>query len=208
MTDLTGQKFGRLEVQGFAGSVNKKLTWNCICVCGNTKIVLGCSLRNGHTQSCGCLAKEGNHTTHGHKRNKIPSKEYRACIQMKNRCFNINYPGYKNYGGRGIIVCPKWIESFESFYRDMGDCPNGMSLDRKDNDGNYEPENCRWATQRQQQNNKRNNDKISYKGETKTQAQWARSLGMNASTLRKRLHGLGWSEERALTYPVRRRISL
>jgi hypothetical protein len=123
---------------------------------------------------------------------------------MIQRCYNPNNKGYKNYGGRGIKVCARWLESFENFYEDMGDCPKGLTLDRKDNDGDYTSENCRWATKEEQQNNTRINVWITYVGETKTRTQWERSLGMRPGLLNNRLNKDGWSIEKALTTSVRR----
>jgi hypothetical protein len=119
---------------------------------------------------------------------------------MIRRCYEPNKKDYKNYGGRGIGVCSRWLESFENFYVDMGDCPEGMTLDRKNNDGNYCKENCRWATKIEQMNNKRSNVWKEYKGERKTVAQWARSLDIHEGTLRTRFRS-GWSVDRAFNTP-------
>jgi hypothetical protein len=121
---------------------------------------------------------------------------------MKDRCYNPKNKAYKNYGGRGIKVCGRWLESFENFYEDMGPCPIGMSLDRKDNDGDYCPENCRWATWEEQQNNRRDNVHKAHKGEVKTIRQWERHLGVTRGTLWARFNG-SWSIADALTIPIR-----
>jgi hypothetical protein len=190
--NLIGQKFGRLEVQEFAGT-NKhhQSMWNCICDCGNTtKVSIG-ALGSGNTRSCGCLQRESrslSNTKHGHARRGALSKAYTVYRNMKQRCYDLNHHKYRDYGGRGIKVCDRWLESFENFYDDMGDCPKGMSLDRKDNDGAYSKKNCRWATNEEQANNTRGNKLITYGGQTMTLANWARSLSIARMTLYCRLY--------------------
>ena len=199
-TDITGQRFGHLTVAEIAGrDKGGRATWRCVCDCGNAVSVAGYSLRSGHTTSCGCLQKErtrADKTTHGGKGTRL----YGIWAHMKNRCLSKTSRDYKDYGGRGITVCAEWANSFEAFrdwalangYRD------GLTIDRKDTDGNYCPENCRWATQKEQQNNRRNNHIISFNGETHTLAQWAELTGIKFSTLYMRLRR-GWSAELALT---------
>ena len=141
---------------------------------------------------------------HGHAKTGHRSREYFTWGQMIQRCHNPKDGQYHNYGARGIAVCERW-RKFENFFEDMGKCPSGMSINRKDNDGNYEPDNCHWATLEEQSNNKRNNHWITYKGERKTVAQWARALNIPNSTLNQRLSTYLWPEERALSLPVQRR---
>lgn len=149
--DLTGQRFGRLLVIGLESRNKHRSHWKCQCDCGNEKIAEMGQLHNGHTKSCGCLRKELN-TVHG----KFNCSEYRSWQAMKSRCENKNTTRYVDYGGRGIKVCERWSKSFENFYIDMGNKPSKKhSIDRKNNDGNYEPDNCRWATIPEQQRNKR-----------------------------------------------------
>lgn len=138
-------------------------------------------------------------TIHGMDGTKI----YRVWIRMKERCFNKKGNDYKYWGGRGITVCPEWLgkNGFQNFYQDMGDKPEGKSLDRIDNNGNYCPDNCRWATQKQQQNNRRNNRLITYQGKTQTVSQWAEELGSNCNRIYQRLNS-GWSVEKTLETPV------
>lgn len=196
--DLVGQRFGRLLVKEFGGVYkNRRYHWDCICDCGNTVRVVRDNLVNGHTQSCGCLSLELK-TKHG----KSKSRDYYIYHMMIQRCYNPKDSGYKWYGGRGVTVCGRWLESFENFYEDMGKRPKGMSLDRKDNDGNYEPSNCRWATKEEQHSNTRSNVWLNHDGERQTRTQWARDLGINQETLRYRLNQLGWSIKKALTTPV------
>ena len=117
---------------------------------------------------------------------------------MKERCLNPNHKSFNRYGGRGITICQRWLDSFQNFLDDMGTMPIGMSLDRKDVNGNYEPGNCRWATSEEQANNKANNRVLEFKGKKQTIAQWAREVGMSREALRHRLNA-GWSSEDALT---------
>jgi len=153
-----GQRYGRLLVIEKA-SPNKKWQsrWLCLCDCGTKKVIMQMGLRSGGTKSCGCLSKDFPHAqTHGHYKNRKATVEYRCWASMKTRCSNPKHKYYKNYGGRGITICDRWLYSFENFLEDMGEKPlPELSLDRIDNDGNYEPENCRWATKEQQIHNRR-----------------------------------------------------
>ena len=207
MINLIGQKFGRLTVQELAGRDGKHLMWNCVCDCGNSKRVQGNSLRSGHTKSCGCFNKEQikkSNTTHGYTKHNKQSREYVCWQSMISRCEKPHARGYNRYGARGIKVCEEW-HKFENFIRDMGNCPQNKTLDRTDNNGGYRPDNCRWATSEEQNNNRRDNRFIDYKGERKTLSQWARKLDINVMTLKSRLNKYHWSEEKALTTPIRRR---
>ena len=126
------------------------------------------------------------------------SREYISWQTMKARCYNKNNDHYKNWGGRGIAVCDKWKNSFENFYEDMGKRPAGTTLDRINNDKGYSPENCRWATMKQQENNRRNNHLITYNGKTMTISQWSERLNFKKHIIGERLKR-GWSVEKALT---------
>lgn len=150
-TDLLGLRFGKLIVIKFFGKHTKRWSWLCRCDCGNEIVVHRDSLIAGNTKSCGCLLKE---TLIKHGMYKSP--EFKTWIRIKSRCYDRNLPCYVNYGGRGIIVCNRWLESFNNFYEDMGNRPSSKhSIERKDNNGNYDPDNCKWATKTEQQRNQR-----------------------------------------------------
>jgi hypothetical protein len=159
--DLTGKKFGRLSVIKFMGiSSTHNAVWLCRCDCGQIKEVLSVSLVHGNTRSCGCLYREAmvkngyRNLHHGHARSGFRTREYKTWVSMKMRCLNQKDPAYKRYGGRGIRICERWL-IFENFLEDMGERPEGLTLDRKNNNGDYEPGNCKWSTCVEQNNNRR-----------------------------------------------------
>lgn len=154
--DLSGQRFGRLTALSAASW--GPTTWFCKCDCGTEITVRQGNIRNGHTQSCGCLLRENEaNLTHGHTRGRKNSRTFGCYSNAKNRCFNPKNQRFADYGGRGIVMCDRWRDSFADFLEDMGECPQGKSLERKDVHGNYEPSNCKWATPAEQARNKRNN---------------------------------------------------
>lgn len=156
--DLTGARFGRLVVCGRAAQKRRwKVLWHCECDCGGSTVADPSNLRRGHTKSCGCLQREkvgAIRRTHG----LSGTSEYRTWLDMIIRCESPANEQWKNYGGRGISVCERWME-FENFIADMGPRPPGLTIERINNDGNYEPSNCKWATMSEQNRNKRNTRK-------------------------------------------------
>jgi hypothetical protein len=190
--NLIGQRFGRWTVVGPAQT--RAAYWSCHCECGTTRDVDQVSLLRAHSKSCGCTR---NTPTHG----MCGAPEYRIWAAMRSRCNDPKTATFHNYGGRGIVVCERW-KSFEAFYADMGPRPSSKhTLDRINNDGNYEPGNCRWATRQEQANNMRTCVRLSHDGKTHTLAEWARETGMSQGALLSRLKR-GWSIDRTLTTPV------
>ncbi len=208
MENLIGKKFERLVVlKRMDSDRNRNSRWLCRCDCGKEKIIIGRNLKNGNTKSCGCLYREGNNTKHGHSTRTKMSKTYSTWQGMIQRCTNPNNKRYQDYGGRGIKVCQKWLK-FINFLEDMGEPPsNKHQIDRIDNDGNYCKENCRWATSKEQNRNSRNNRLITYKGKTQCLIELAEEYQIPYTILLDRINRLGWSIEKALTTPTRRKNS-
>lgn len=184
-TDLTDQTFFKLKVIG-RNPVNTKSNhprWDCVCECGNNVTMASGHLLDGTSKSCGCWTKVvislANST---HRASSSPA--YITWAQVKQRCLNPKHDAYHNYGGRGITVCERWRSSFENFLLDMGPRPSLQhSIDRADNDGNYEPGNCHWATSEEQNNNKRNSVYFVFNNEKLTAKQIAKKTGVNYSSL-------------------------
>ncbi|MCK5604208.1 hypothetical protein KAR91_20135 [Candidatus Pacearchaeota archaeon] len=152
--DLTDQQFGKWEVLEYAGkSKDGRVLWLCRCECGEESKVIGTSLRNSHSTQCRKCHSRIASVVHGHTKNGI-SRTYRSWACMRARCNNPKAINFKYYGGRGITICDRWRNSFKDFLADMGERPAGMTIDRRDPDGNYEPSNCRWSTQSIQSKNR------------------------------------------------------
>mgnify|MGYP001584493109 CR=1 FL=1 len=199
--DLEGQIFNRLTVLGFAGIENKHTFWFCKCECGNITKVCAGGLKSAQIKSCGCFQKEWvkeRNTTHGQSQIGKITPTYSIWAAMLQRCQNPNDLVYPHYRGRGVTACERW-QKFENFFADMGEKPEGLSIDRIDNDKGYFKDNCRWATSKEQQNNRRNNRHLTFNDKTQTVAQWVDELGFNRTVISARINRLGWPTERALT---------
>ena len=206
--NLNGKKFNRLTVLGFL-TIERK--WECLCDCGKLKIVSTGNLLNGDVKSCGCLAKElllKRNKTHG----KRHTREYNIYRHIKDRCYNEKSKDYINYGGRGIKVCDRWLDKnkgFEYFYKDMRQCPENHSIDRIDVNGDYTPENCRWADTKTQVRNRRNNIYINVKGEKRLLIELAEEYGFNYESLRVSLSKKEESEkEKYLTQRINKKLCM
>lgn len=198
--NLVGKKFSRLTVLSFSHVAKSKAYWLCQCDCGNTLATSTTQMTSGNTSSCGCLRRERSRAsvvTHG----MSGTKEHRAWKSMHTRCYNTNSPHYHRYGGRGIKVWEGWRHDFAAFYEHIGPCsdPN-YTLDRIDNDKDYEPGNVRWASETEQANNRSNNRNLAHNGKTQTIGKWADEIGISEATLRDRLSG-NWTVGDAVSTP-------
>lgn len=194
-----GAKFDRLTLVKEV----EKGKWLCRCECGNEKIIASNHIGNNHTKSCGCLNREVI-TKHGQSRNRI----YNTYQAMKDRCTNEKSQFYKDYGGRGIVICDEWLgeNGFKNFYEwaIQNGYSNKLTIDRIDVNGNYEPSNCRWATMKVQNNNLRSNRRITINGVTHTVAEWSEIVGIKSATIFSRLRS-GMSEKNAIMTPLMRK---
>lgn len=204
LIDLTGQKFGRLIIVEYV----EKYQYLCQCDCGNKKIIRIYDLKSGHTKSYGCLNIEKitqRSIKHGHQIGRKTTKIYNVWATMIQRCNNSNSKQYKYYGGRGIIVCRRWLK-FENFNEDMGKTwKPGLTLERRKNEEGYYPDNCEWVTRIEQNRNRRNNCFIACFGKTQLLIEWSEETGISYNALWRRLYKYRWSTEKALTTPVRKR---
>lgn len=188
LIDINGKKFGKWLVLGDAPIRGKNTFVRCLCDCGVEKEVNKASLTHGRSKSCGC---EYN-VTHGYTTKGNIRTEYNAWDGMKKRCYSPTNRAYKYYGGRGIKVCDRWLNSFENFLADMGNKPTPEhTLERIRVNGNYTPSNCRWATMKEQGNNKRNTVRITFKGQTKTASEWAEEFGCKRMQIYGRYRSTG-----------------
>jgi hypothetical protein len=189
-----GQRYASLTVVGEAGrTAASKVLWRCKCDCGEERLVVGSSLLDGRSKTCGC-----SRSSHGMRSTSI----YAVFRAMQQRCYSKKAVGYPHYGGRGITICAEWLADRRTFFAwaKRSGYQEGLTIDRIDNDGNYEPDNCRWTDVLTQANNKRSNRFVEFCGERKTIAQWARSRGLSTNCLWGRIQN-GWPIERALNMP-------
>lgn len=203
--DLTGQKFGKLTVDKYVGKDKwGHSRWSCKCDCENETIVLGKNLKRGNVKSCGCLVLK-----HGHTRTGKQSKTYMAWHDMLQRCNNPNKINYKDYGGRDkpITVCERWSNKemgFKNFLEDVGKIPKNLTIDRINNEGNYEPNNWKLSTMVEQSKNKRNNIMIPLDGKFLCLKDYCKEKNLNYNTISNRINESGWSIEKALNTPIRK----
>lgn len=202
--DLTGQVFEKLTVIEYVGydPETRAVMWKCKCECGKEIITRKSHLKRGNSKSCGCLTRRADlNLKHGLYKHPI----YNRWENMRRRCNNPNDTAYENYGGRGIKVCKEWNNSFEAFHRDMAATyKEGLTLERKDVNGDYSPENCVWATMMEQGNNKRTTRFITVFGEKMSMSEACRKYDINWNTLDHRLNKMGLSPEDAVTLPVQK----
>lgn len=197
--NMVGITFGRLLVLEESTPRNGRRHYLCRCSCGKEKSISAKCLRNGDTKSCGCLQIEiaSRPKSHG----MSYTRTYRSWSNMVQRSTNANNERFKDYGGRGVGICKRWL-TFSNFLYDMGEAPEGMEIDRINNNKGYAKGNCRWATPTQNNRNKRSNFMVKYKGQTKCISEWAEITGIKRATLRHRLVDYGWPVHRAMTQPV------
>jgi hypothetical protein len=202
--DLSGHRFGKLTVVGLGDATpSKHRRWVCACDCGGTSYPTTGSLRSGKTKSCGCgigVSARSRFTTHG----LTQTPEYGIWCNMLARTGEPSNKSYPDYGGRGISACPDWASSFQAFYDYMGPRPSPRhTLDRINNDGNYEPGNCRWATYEVQASNRRSTKRIAHDGRSMTVREWSDETGLQPGTINMRL-SRGWATSEALQFPASR----
>lgn len=210
--NLLHRKFNKLTAIGYAGREKRRNArgyihrWLWKCDCGNFTFARNAEVKGGGTKSCGCESSRATisrrFTTHGAcVGGRTP--EYKVWLGIIARCTDPNLPRWMDYGGRGITMCARWRHSFENFLADMGKKPSkDHSIERKENDGNYEPGNCAWATRIEQARNTRRNRWLEFQGERLLISEWAHRTGIRRLTIKKRIDKLGWSVERALTIPI------
>lgn len=197
--DLTGNKYNLLTVVGYSHTENGNAVWRCKCECGNETLVRGSNLKSNAVKSCGCLLHK-EHDTHHLSQTRL----YKIYASMKSRCYDTKIPYYDNYGGRGITVCEEWRKDFLEFYKwaNENGYQDGLTIDRIDNNKGYAPDNCRWATKKEQARNRRNCVLITYNGKTQTLVEWCEELNLKYKRVHDRMYAKGWSFERAISTPV------
>lgn len=195
--DRAGVRYGRLTAIRRVDADKQNSKWLCRCECGVYCQIYACHLQTGTTKSCGCGPKGRPRERHGLTNTRV----YRIWRQMHQRCKNPNAEGYENYGGRGIKISPEW-ESFETFFADMGHPPEGTTLDRKETNGPYRADNCKWSTWKEQHRNRRDNHLLTAFGSTKCLTEWAEEYGLAVTTLKHRLYRAKMKPEDALRAPL------
>lgn len=205
--NLTGERFGKLvAIKTIGKNKNGGYLWQCKCDCGNEIIANVGNLKNGHTKSCGCLRADRckmKFTKHRLEHTRL----YGIWYDMRLRCYDEKNISYNRYGGRGVTICDEWKNDVKSFYdwSMANGYKDSLTIDRIDNDGNYCPENCRWVTVKEQASNRRSNILVTHNGKTQTMKEWAHEVGIPYKAVWARMQKLGWSAERALTEPVKKR---
>lgn len=200
--NVIGKKFNRLTVIERAYRPYPGTFFRCRCDCGNETIVVSQKLRFGSTKSCGCFkGDQGRKRFLKHGQHNIP--EYQIWQAIKTRCYNFSSIGFKYYGARGINVCNRWKHSFANFFADMGERPTPQhTIERRNNNKGYSPNNCYWATRKSQNRNKRSNCMLTFRGQTKCLSEWVEELDLNYDMVKQRINKLGWSVEEAFTTPA------
>lgn len=197
--DIQGQRFNNLTVLNLSDKTNRGFWWICKCDCGNEVRVLGSNIIRGHSKSCGCIRAKASSDSH-YKHGMINTRIYKIWVGIKTRCTDVNSRPYKNYGGRGITICDKWM-MFEGFYEDMGSgYSDNLSIDRVDNNKGYSKENCKWSTRIEQANNVRNNHIVVVDGITDTLANMSRRYNINYKMAAQRIK-LGWDIDKVFKTP-------
>jgi hypothetical protein len=210
LDDLTGRKFGRLTVLKRSENIRDKTAWLCVCECGNAKVITADNLKRGVTRSCGCYRDyiriengRRNGTHHG-----FGTRIYRIYRGMWQRCYDKNVSQYSRYGGKGIKICDEWLgeNGFVAFrnWSEKNGYQDNLSIDRINNNGDYSPTNCRWATDKEQMNNRNCNVFLCMNGEKHTMAEWSDITGISRATIKSR-HRAGWNDVDILTKPVDKR---
>lgn len=202
--DYSGQRFGRITVVRYLEENEREFVnrrWLCKCDCGTIKQINIANLTSGNIRSCGCLQRE-RMAKLNFKHGKWKTKLFNVWIAMRNRCYQKNTKYYINYGGRGVTMCPEWKDDFNNFekWALANGYQDGLSIDRIDVNGNYEPSNCRWATLKQQANNTRRNHYLTFEGKTQSLQMWADETGISYSAIKTRV-AKGWSAKDTLTVP-------
>jgi hypothetical protein len=199
-----GERYGLLRVIAYSGVVGRFRAWSCFCDCGQTTTVRGSHLASGNIKSCGCLLRKKSNKIHGNYAvGATKSPEFQSWLSMRSRCEQPTHRSYKNYGGRGVAVCDEWRHDYAQFLKDMGKKPSPEhTIERVDSNRGYEKGNCVWATNSEQQRNKRNNRNVEAFGMTKPLAAWAEQFAVRAEVIGWRLTK-GWAPERAVSVPVR-----